>query len=59
MLKKAIHHVNRTVVVCFEIAGLLALLVFSFEVVRRVAPEEERIITLPPLAQPQRNARRW
>ncbi|MDE1152374.1 MAG: DUF3971 domain-containing protein [Micavibrio sp.] len=28
MLKKAIHHVNRTVVVCFEIAGLLALLVF-------------------------------
>lgn len=34
-------------------AGLLALLVLSFEVVRRVAPEEERFITLPPLARTQ------
>jgi hypothetical protein len=34
-------------------AGLLALLVLSFEVVRRVAPEEERFITLPPLARPE------
>jgi hypothetical protein len=37
-------------------AGLLALLVLSFEVVRHVAPEEERFITLPPLAQPQLQA---
>ncbi len=28
MLKKAIHHASRTVVVCFEIAGVLALLLF-------------------------------
>jgi hypothetical protein len=32
-------------------AGLLALLVLSFEVVRRVAPEKETIINLPPLVR--------
>ena len=34
--------------------GLLALLVLSFDVVRRVVPEQESIIVLPPLVRPQR-----
>ena len=33
--------------------GLLALLVLSFDVVRRAVPEKETFITLPPLARPQ------
>jgi hypothetical protein len=33
-------------------AGLLALLVLSFQVVRHISQEQEHFITLPPLAQP-------